>query len=61
MRVRVQAAGSRQFKPIVRESKFRYITGKVLSVTQSYTHLTDVATKMGSETNVLQVPTQTLS
>ena len=39
----------------MRESKFRYITGKMLHPSNSYTHISDVAIKMGNETNVLQV------
>jgi len=44
-----------KFKPIVRESKFRYISGKALHASTQYTHINDVAKKNTGESNVLQV------
>ena len=57
-RVTTQAGGSvrgSKFKQIVRESKFRYISGKALHASTQYTHINDVAKKNTGESNVLQV------
>ena len=57
-RVATQVGGSvrgSKFKQIVRESKFRYISGKALHASTQYTHINDVAKKNTGESNVLQV------